>query len=421
MPLLKNIGLLAACRPEGGQGKLHTIQKAALAWEGEKITWVGPESDLPAGFDSVQKLDAGGKMVIPGLIDCHTHLGFGGWRSREFEQRLSGISYLEIARRGGGINATVEATRKTSLEELVQRCQGFLAEMSRLGITTVEAKSGYGLNLKDEIKILSAYREVRRLQPVRIVSTCLAAHTIPKEFRKDRNRYVDLVCEEIIPAAGEANLAEFCDVFVEEGAFTRVEARRILERGREFGMLPKLHADQLTDGRGAALASELEAVSADHLECVSPEGIRALCNSGVTAVALPIAALYLRQGSMPARRLIEAGVRVAVSTDFNPGSAPSYHLPLALMLSCVRSGMTPSEALKGATMYAAEALNLQHATGSLEVGKSADFVLIDAPDPAHWLYHFCANRCVATYIRGKKIYAAAKHSREIRLESDPAL
>lgn len=406
MPLLRNIGTLATCRPEGGQHEVHAIRNAALVWEGDAIRWVGAEAELPEAYRGFDAIDAGGRLVIPGLVDCHTHLAFGGWRADEFEQRLRGLSYLEIAAAGGGIASTVRHTRACSEDELLARCERFLDEIVPLGVTTVECKSGYGLTLADELALLRVYRRLAERRATRIVPTLLAAHVVPPEYRDRRERYVDLVVDEIIPAAAREGLAAFCDVFVEESAFTVAEARRILEAGRAAGLAPKLHADQLTAGGGAELAAELHALSADHLECISEGGIRALAGAGVVAVTLPIATLYLGQRPAPARALIEAGVPVAVATDFNPGSAPSAHLPLALTLACTMQRMTPAEALKGATIYAARAVGLEGRVGSLEPGKAADFALVDAPDVNHWLYHFRANACLMTVIAGRVAWEA---------------
>ena len=401
MRVLANIGQLATCRAEGGQGDLHAIPGAAMAWDDAGvIRWVGPEKGLPAEFRRAERLDAGGRLAIPGLVDCHTHLAFAGWRADEFEQRIRGRTYLDIARGGGGITSTVRQTRAATEQELGDRAGGFLRQMLALGVTTVECKSGYGLDPVTELRLLRVYRRLADEQPVRLVPTFLGAHMIPPEFRDNRAGYVDLLVDRMIPAAAEAKLAVCCDVFVEDSAFTVDEARRILRAGQDSGLAAKLHADQLTSGGGAELAAELGALSADHLECISDRGIAALAAAGVVAVSLPIASLYLSQAPMPACRLIEAGVAVAVATDFNPGSAPSYHLPLALTLACTLQRMTPAESLKGATLYAARAVGLEARVGSLEPGKQADFVLLDAPDVNHWLYHFRPNAAVMTYIGG---------------------
>jgi imidazolonepropionase len=274
--------------------------------------------------------------------------------------------------------------------------------MGKLGVTTVEAKSGYGLTSHDELRLLEVIGSLGGgLQ--RVVPTLLAAHVVPPEYRSRRDKYVALVTDEVIPAAAARGLARFCDVFLEESAFTVPEARAILEAGLRHGLRPKLHADQLTDGGGAALAAEMGAVSADHLEHTSEPGIRAMAAAGVVAVSLPFASLYLNAPPMPARRFMDAGVPVAVATDFNPGTAPSYHLPVALTLACTLQRMTPSEALKGATIIAARAIGLEAELGSIEAGKSADFAVIDAGSVTEWLYHLRPNACVRTVARGRDI------------------
>ncbi len=403
MQLLRNIGILAACRPEGGQGEIHAVRDAALAWEDGRVAWVGPAAQLPEEYGGLRGDDAGGRLVVPGLVDCHTHLAFGGWRADEFALRAAGATYLEIARAGGGITSTMRATREAAEAALLERAAGFLQAMIALGVTTVECKSGYGLDTKTELKLLRVYRALAGLGPSRIVPTFLGAHVVPPEHRADRRRYIELLIAEMIPAVAREGLARCCDVFVEETAFSVAEAREILEAGRGAGLAPKLHADQLADGGGAELAAEVGAWSADHLEHASDRGIAAMAAAGVVAVSLPIASLYLRQPAMRARRFIEAGVPVAVATDFNPGSAPSYHLPLALTLACTMQGMMPAEALKGATSIAARALGLDGA-GSIVRGGPADFAVIDAPGVDQWLYHFRPNACVRTVIAGETVH-----------------
>jgi imidazolonepropionase len=399
MPVLRNIGTLATCKPGPTQSHIHAIQNAALAWEGERITWVGPEGMLPASYQDEEMWDAYGSLVIPGLVDCHTHLAFGGWRADEFEQRIQGKNYRQIARSGGGILNTVHHTREASRDNLIEKAGAFLADMGALGITTVECKSGYGLNAVHEFKQLRVYEALRRRQPLRVVSTFLA-HTIPTVYLHDREAYVDMVCDGMIPQIAAQNLASFCDVFVEDTAFRLDEARALLKQGKKHGLRLKVHADQLSDGGGAKLAAELGAISAEHLEYVSDESIALLAEAGVVAVSLPLATLYLNQPPLPARKLIEAGVPVAVATDFNPGSAPSYHLPLAMLLACTMQRMTPTEVLMGATYIAAQALGLEQEIGSLEPGKSADFVLIDASSVNNWISHFRPNAAFQTVIKG---------------------
>jgi imidazolonepropionase len=297
-------------------------------------------------------------------------------------------------------------TREASEDALVARAAGFLREMLTLGVTTVECKSGYGLDREHEMKLLRVYRRLAAEQPVRLVPTFLGAHIVPPEQRHDREQYIRLLIEDLIPEIGRRQLARCCDVFVEQSAFSVEEARRILLAGRAAGLAPKVHADQLSSCGGAELAVEVDALSADHLEHVSAKGITALARSGVVAVSLPLASLYLAQPPMPARRLIEAGVPVAVATDFNPGSAPSYHLPLALTLACTLQRMTPAEALKGATCFAARALGLAYRLGALAPGMAADFAVIDAPDVNHWLYHFRPNACRLAVVRGQTVWQA---------------
>ena len=407
MKVLGNIGQLVTCKAEGGQGDVHSIADAALVWDEGVIVWAGPEQELPKEHRSADRIDAGGHLVIPGLIDCHTHLAFGGWRAGEFEQRIRGQSYLEIAQAGGGIAATVRQTREATEQQLVDRAGRFLEAMLALGVTTVECRSGYGLSEEAELKLLRVYRRLAQEQSVRLVPTFLGAHVVPAEFRDRRAAYVDLLVNRLIPTIAREQLAAACDVFLEESAFSVDEARRILRAGQQAGLGAKLHADQLTSSGGAELAAELGALSADHLEHISDRGIAALAHAGVVAVSLPVASLYLGQAPLPARRLINAGVAVAVATDFNPGTAPSYHLPLALTLACTLQRMTPQESLKGATLYAARAVGLEHSLGSLEPGKAADFAVIDAPDVNHWLYHFRPNACIMTTVAGITRWSAA--------------
>jgi imidazolonepropionase len=413
--LLDNIAQLATCRPEGGQGEIHPVADAAIVWSGTTIRWVGPRSELPEEYRRATRFDGQAGTVVPGLVDCHTHLAFGGWRADEFTRRIQGATYLEIARAGGGILRTMRLTREAGEASLYQRARGVVREMISLGVTTIECKSGYGLDREHELELLRVYRRLAESEPVRIVPTFLGAHVVPPEYRERREAYVALLVEELIPAVAAERLAACCDAFVEDSAFSVDEARRILLAGRAAGLAPRLHADQLSASGGAELAAEVGALSADHLEQVSDAGIAAMARQGVVAVSLPLASLYLGQPPMPARRLIEAGVAVAVATDFNPGSAPSYHLPLAMTLACTLQRMTPAEALKGATLHAAKALGLEQRVGSLERGKAADFALIDAPDVDHWLYHFRPNACRLTVAGGQVVWRAPGRARSREL------
>jgi imidazolonepropionase len=409
MKLIENISQLATCAGEGGQGAIHAVADAAMVWEGATIRWVGPKRELPVEYWNAERIDAQGGTVVPGLVDCHTHLAFGGWRADEFTRRIEGASYLDIARAGGGIAKTVRLTREAGADALLSRARGFVREMTTLGVTTIEAKSGYGLDREHELELLRVYRRLAQVEPIAVVATFLGAHVVPPEYRDRREAYIALLTDELIPAVAAERLAAACDVFVEESAFSVDEARRILGAGKAAGLSARLHADQLTSAGGAELAAEVGALSADHLEHVSDGGMAAMAERGVVAVSLPIASLYLSQPPMPARRLISAGVAVAVATDFNPGSAPSYHLPLAMTLACTLQRMTPGEALKGATYYAAKALGLERRVGSLERGKAADFAVIDAPDVEHWLYHLRSNACRLTVAGGRVIWRAPGH------------
>jgi imidazolonepropionase len=405
MPVLTNISHLYTCAGDA-QGEVGHVPDAALAWEGKVIRWVGPAKELPPEFKKWESEDAGGRIVIPGLIDCHTHLAFGGWRAGDFERRIKGESYLQIAQAGGGIASTVAKTCALSEAELVERANDVLEEMVALGVTTVEAKSGYGLTVADELKTLRAYRTLSERQSVRLLSTFLGAHTVPPEYREKRTEYVRLIVDEMIPAVAAEKLATFCDAFVEASAFTHDEARTIFAAAKKHGLIPKLHADQITANGGAELAAEVGAASADHLEQISDAGIAAMAKAGVVGVSLPLATLYLDMRPLPARKMIEAGVPVAVATDFNPGSAPSWHLPLAMMLACNLQRMTPAEVLVGTTRMAAWALRRDD-VGVLAPGKGADFAIIEAEDLTHWMYQFQPNACVRTVIGGNTVWSTA--------------
>ncbi|MBT8054957.1 MAG: imidazolonepropionase [Xanthomonadales bacterium] len=403
MPVLHNIAQLATCPRGNPQNDAGLIANAAIAWEEDIIRWVGHAPDLPPEFRNEPSIDCEQRLVIPGLIDCHTHLCFGGWRGDEFALRIAGATYQEIAEAGGGINSTVTATRAASLGQLRRKAATILDRMLELGITTVECKSGYGLDLANELKQLEVYRQLNQAHVVDLIPTFLGAHVVPKEHTGSRDRYIDLLCNELIPMIARENLALFCDAFIEDGAFTGSEARRILSCAASHGLGIKIHADQLSTGGGAELAAELRAVSAEHLEYISDEGIEALAQSGTVAVSLPLASCYLDEAYIPARKLISAGVPVAVATDFNPGSAPSFHLPLAMTLACIHQRMTPEEVLNGVTTVAARAVCADDRIGSLLPGFRADLALIDAPSLNHWLYHFVPNACLKVLKNGKWI------------------
>ncbi len=404
MPVLNNISQLATCPPDKPQHDAGLLENAALVWTDGLIRWVGPTADLPAEYRDEPVIDCGQRLVIPGLVDCHTHLCFGGWRGDEFDLRLRGASYQEIAQAGGGIASTVAATRDASLDELRHKTESILDEMLDLGITTVECKSGYGLDEVNELKQLEVYRLLNNSHAIDLAPTFLGAHIVPPEYEKHRDRYISLLCNELIPQIARQGLAKFCDAFVETGAYSVAEARHILTIAMSHGLGVKVHADQLSDGGGAELAAELGAISAEHLEYISDAGIEAMAASGTVAVSLPLASLYLAEPYMPARKMMDRGVAVAVATDFNPGSSPSYHLPLAMTLACIHQGMTPQETLKGATSIAAKAISLDRHIGTLLPGYAADLAIIDSPNLNHWLYHFRPNACSAVMKNGFWVY-----------------
>ena len=401
MNRIENITIVQ-CLDQGVQADVHLLEDAAVVWQEDTIVWVGKTKEMPEQYEQSNIVFQNGGFLVPGLIDCHTHLAFGGWRADEFGERVSGTPYAEITKRGGGISSTVAETRAASKEDLIEKANGFLTEMAALGVTTVECKSGYGLNIEDELKILSVYEDLKKITPLTLVSTFLGAHLVPKETL--RANYCRMIIEEMIPKISAQKLAEFCDIFIDDHAFSQAEARPIVDAAKAYGLKIKLHVDQLSGDGGAEFAADCGAFSADHLEYVSEEGIKALKKSGTIAVTLPLASLYTFQKSLDARRLIDDGVEVALATDFNPGSAPSNHLPLAMMLGCTLNRMSPNETLKAVTLYAAKALDKADKIGSIEVGKRADFALIDTPSIEHWMYHFKANANCLTVKNGRIIY-----------------
>lgn len=348
----------------------------AVAVRGGRIAAVGAEAELAHDFPDAVRVDCGGGLLTPGLVDSHTHAVFGRWRADEYVLRCQGVPYMEIARRGGGINASVRDLRGRSEDELVELALPRLREMLLAGTTTAEVKSGYGLSTADELKMLRAIRRLGELQPITLVPTFLGAHEVPPEYRERRAAYVDLLVEEMIPAVARTGLARFCDVFMEPGVFDRAESERILRAGIEHGLRPKLHADELQGSGGAELAVELGAASADHLGAVSEAGIRALGASRTVATLLPATLFFLgRRHYAPARALLEAGATVALATDFNPGSSPTPSLHFVLTAACSQMGMSPAEALRAATAGGAAALALDDGTGTLRPGAPADLAL----------------------------------------------
>lgn len=368
---------------------LGVVPDGAVAVQGDRIAWVGRGAEAARWIGPATRvLDAKGAVVTPGLVDPHTHLVFAGSRHEEYEARLAGRPYLEILAAGGGILSTVRATRAASDEELRALLRGRLDRMLAGGVTTVEIKSGYGLGLDEELRLLSLAREVAVTHPVRVTTTLLGAHALPPEYAGRRAAYVRLVCERMIPEAARRGLADACDVYLEQGVFDAAEARAILEAARTAGLRRTLHAGQFHDLGGGALAAECGATSADHLEQLGDEGLAAMARAGVVAVLLPGAALSLRGHFPSGRRLLDAGVEVALATDCNPGTSHTENLLLMATLGVSQMGLTLSEALRAVTASAAKAIGLAHEVGSLAVGKRADLVVWDVPDVRCLLYHF---------------------------------
>lgn len=377
--------------------RLTILERAVMVIVDRRFAYVGPEADIPAPLRNTidHDHDARGAAAIPGLIDSHTHLPFAGFRESEFNRRLQGETYEEIARSGGGIASTVHATREASEEQLTGNVLARARTMAAHGTTTAEAKSGYGLDVACELKQLRAIREASRTSPVRLVPTCLAAHEFPPESRGSaaaRQGYVSTIVGEILPAVAEERLAVFCDAFVERGVFTREQGESVLRAGAELGMIPRLHADELSDTDGAALAASLGAASADHLMHVSDSGIAALAASDTVANLLPATSFFLMSDRYaPARRLIDAGAIVSLSTDCNPGSSMTESMQIVMQLATLQMRMTVEESLTAATLNGAYSLRLAQETGSIEAGKLADFVLLEAPSYLHLVYHFGVN------------------------------
>ena len=378
---------------------LRVHEKSVIVVDGDRFAYVGPEADMPA-LRIDEDFDARGATAIPGFVDSHTHIPFAGFRESEFNRRLQGESYVDIAASGGGIASTVRATRAASEEELVENVLARAATMARYGTTTAEAKSGYGLSLEHELKQLRAIRSAAARSPVRLVPTCLAAH----EFPRDDEAWVETIVERILPAVAREGLAVFNDAFVERGVFTREQGETVLRAGLAHGLTPRLHADELSDTDGAALAAELGAASADHLMYVSERGIDALAASGTVANLLPATSFFLMSPRYaPARALIDKGAIVSLSTDCNPGSSMTESMQTVVQLATLQMKMTVEESLTAATLNGAHSLGLAAETGSIEPGKRADFVLLDAPSYLHLVYHFGVNLVSAVFRDGQRV------------------
>lgn len=395
--------------PRRGRGlrELGIVPDGALLVRDDHIIAVGRRRQVERLREArrAEKLDLGGRVVLPGFVDSHTHLIFPTSRADEYEQLISGLTYDEIARAGGGIRATIRAVRGASEKVLSERASAHLREFAAHGTTTLEAKSGYGLDWANEVKILCTLQHLHQDQPLDIVQTFLGAHTVAPEFRKRPEAFVDLLARAWIPAVAMAGLAEFCDVFCDRGAFTVPQARRILLTARACGLVPRIHAEQFARTGAARLAVEVQAASADHLERISRSDIRALALSNVVCTLLPGCVFHLGGSDYaPARELIDAGAIVALATDFNPGTSPTLSMPMILSLACTQFRMTPAEALAAATINPAYSLRQHGRVGSLEVGKYADLTAFDVADYREIPYYFGVNLCHMTMKRGVAIH-----------------
>jgi imidazolonepropionase len=371
---------------------LGVVEDGSIFIKDGTIEWIGRESDRTIEITkSTDVLDATGMVALPGFVDSHTHLVFAGSRENEFAMRAIGKSYHEIAEEGGGILSTVREVRKSTKKDLKRVADKRLDDLLRHGTTTVEIKSGYGLDMDNEIKMLEVVNELMKEHYMNVVPTLLGAHAVPPEYDGNAGAYVRFLIEQLIPYVGRKKLATFCDVFCEIGYFSIDECRDVLEKAKSFGMQLKVHADELSPLGGAELAASVGAISADHLEHVTETGIEALRSANVIATLLPGVSFFLGHGFAPARKLIDRGVPVALASDFNPGSCMSYSIPMMMTIACTQMKMTPEEAITASTLNGAAALGISDKVGSIEVGKEADIVLYDIPDYRYLPYHFGTN------------------------------
>lgn len=387
---------------------LRLIPNGALLIDGERIITAGPSGEIEKRSRGAEVIDATGTIILPGFVDAHTHPVFAGNRLGDFEARARGESYEEIGKRGGGIRTTVQATRATAEEELFQLARKRANWFLQNGTTCIEAKSGYGLTLEDEVRILRVIQRIGCETPLQTIPTFLGAHAIPDEFRGDRAGYISLIVDKMLPEVAKEQLAEFCDIFCEQNYFNIEESRRILSAAKQRGLKLRMHVDQLTNSGGAELAAELGAVTADHLEQTRLNGIMALAAGGVQPVLLPGSVYTLGLGKYPdARAMIEAGLAVVVASDFNPGSCPTASMPMVLSLAVTQMKMSPAEAITAGTVNAAASLNRVGEIGTLEKGKLANFVIYDCPDYREIPYWFGIQLVRDVFVRGKRVIGRA--------------
>lgn len=375
--------------------EIAVVENGSVLIEADHIVAVGAldqlEVDFPDLVKKAESIDASGKIVLPGLVDCHTHLVHGGTREQEFNMRLNGSTYMEIMNAGGGIHATTKRTRETSFEDLYEKTMQHLDVFLKHGVTTVEAKSGYGLDWETEKKQLEVAKQLQATHDIDVVSTFMGAHAVPRDYKGREDEFVDVVIKDMLPKVAELELAEFNDVFCEKGVFTPEQSQRILEAGKALGLTPKIHADEIEPYKGAELAAEVGAISAEHLLVASDEGIKKMAEAGTIAVLLPGTAFFLRAPFARGRLMIDEGVPVAISTDFNPGSSPTMSLPFIMNLACMHMGMTLEEVLTATTINAAYALNRGEQIGSLEADKKADVVILDVANYKQLQYFYGMN------------------------------
>ncbi|MFC4411412.1 imidazolonepropionase [Chungangia koreensis] len=387
--------------------ELSILKDGSLWIEDGIIEAVGTSAQLAEKYkDRVEEaeiIDATGHLITPGLVDPHTHLPYGGSREREFEMRLEGATYMEIMNAGGGIHSTTRMTRQTPEDELVVQAKRRLDSFLKHGVTTVEAKSGYGLDVENELKQLRVVKRLNEEHPTDIIPTFMGAHAVPVEFKGREEDYVDLIINEMLPAVASEKLAVFNDVFCEVGVFTPEQSERILEAGKKYGLIPKIHADEIEPYGGAELAAKIGAISAEHLLKASDEGIEKMAEAGVIACLLPATALFLREEAAKGRKMIDAGVPVAISTDCNPGSSPTTSMPLVMNLACISMRISPAEALTAATYNAACAIGMEEKVGSLEVGKQADIVLWNVSNYQELQYLFGVNHVKSVWKKGVSV------------------
>lgn len=405
--LITNIGSLITIAQKSGErgnildamNELSIIHDAALICS-DTFEWIGSSKEIPKDVMIDRIIDAHGKAIIPGFVDSHTHCVFAGNRSGEFARRLRGVSYQQIASEGGGILSTVSAVRNASIEEIAEKGIELARKAAKYGTTTLEMKSGYGLSLASELALLKAIEIVKQEVPIRIISTFMGAHDFPPEYADNRSGYIDLIINEMLPAVKELGTVEFCDVFTDTGYYTIEDSRRILQSAKDLGFKCKVHADELSAFGAAEMAGEMQAISADHLLFCSEEGMESMKQGGTIATLLPGTAYTLRLPYAPAKSMMEKGLIVALATDCNPGSCYTPNMQMILSLACMNMGMSIEEALTASTLHGAYAISKEEICGSIEIGKSADFCVLDTSNYSDMVYHFGINHVSETWCKG---------------------